>query len=244
MMRTTRGNTHIPRADAQRSTKLQRLLHRWYEALAEIRESRRSHDLRQRIDPRRRERRAPERALGGQLPRIADGRPDPESLTADPPAVDTGARERELVPLPDERSQALAVLCDRLLQELDAAEVRAAEIRFVVRKDEDSAHPRLDPGAVADTGDGDLLLELRRLIAWSGGAIADVANALETRGADLDEESRDLLRDEVEALDVDLATLHVHLADPVDWDSEFGCLLAGDVAPFDDPAADEDDADD
>jgi hypothetical protein len=81
---------------------------------------------------------------------------------------------------------------------------------------------------------------LRRLIAWSGGTIADVGRTLEARGADLDENARELLRDELAALDVDLATLNVQLADPVDWDSEFGFLLAGEVAPFDDLAADED----
>jgi hypothetical protein len=31
------------------------------------------------------------------------------------------------------------------------------------------------------------------------------------------------------------------LADPVDWDGEFECLMAGEVAPFDDPVGDEDD---
>ena len=66
---------------------------------------------------------------------------------------------------------------------------------------------------------------------------------LETRGADLDENARELLNDELAALEVDLATLNVHLADPVDWDNELGCLLAGEVAPFDDPVGDEDDDD-
>ena len=92
--------------------------------------------------------------------------------------------------------------------------------------------------------DGELVWELRRLIASSGGTIADVAQALETRGADLDEHARELLNDELAALEVDLATLNVHLADPVDWDNEFECLLAGEVAPFDDLVGDEDDQSD
>jgi hypothetical protein len=243
-MSMIRGNENLRGADAQRSTKLKTLVHRWHEALAEIRDSRLSGDLRQRIDARRRDRRAPDRALGGQLVQAAGDNPDPELIRADPPASESDAPGRELLALPDERSQALAVLCDRLLQELDAAEVKAAEIRFVVRRDEHPNYSRLDPGSAVDHADGELVWELRRLLAWSGGAIADVARALDTRGADLDEIARELLRDEVATLDVDLATLNVHLADPVDWDSEFECLLAGEVAPLDDLAADEDDEND
>ena len=132
-------------------------------------------------------------------------------------------------------------MCARLLEDLDGEEVRAAEIRFVVHKHDHPGRPRLDPGSAERVSDGELVLELRRLLAWSGGAIADVARALETRGADLDESAREFLREEIEALDGDVDTLNVYLADPINWDSEFGCLLAGEIAPFDDLARDEDD---
>ncbi len=228
-MSITRGNNNFPGTDAQASTKLKALLRRWRDALTQIRGARQSTD--------------------GELPQTADATSDMKPITPAPPDADGdadgdgdgNARERELVPLPDERSQALAVMCDRLLQELDGDDVRAAEIRFVVHRHEHPTYPRLDPGSAADPVDGELVWELRRLIAWSGGAIADVARALETRGPDLDENARALLQDELAALDVDLATLSVHLADPVDWDREFDCLLAGEVAPFDDFGADEDD---
>jgi len=243
-MNITCGNENLPGAGAQRSGKLKALLHRWQEALTEIRESRLSADLRQRIDSRRRERGAPDRAPSIQPPQAADDSREPELSRAEPPAADTSAGEREPLSLPDERAEALAFLCDRLLQELDAAEVKGAEIRFVVHKHEHPDHPRVDPGSAADPSDGELVWELRRLIAWSGGTIADVARALETRGADLDETARELLRDELEALGVDLATLNVHLAEPVDWDGEFECLLAGEVAPFDDLTDEDDENDD
>jgi hypothetical protein len=228
-MSITRGNNNFPGIDAQGSTKLKALLRRWRGALKQIRGARQWTD--------------------GELPQTADATSDMEPITPAPPDADVDAdgdgdgdaRGRELVPLPDERSQALAVMCDRLLQELDGDDVRAAEIRFVVHRHEHPTYPRLDPGSVADPVAGELVWELRRLIAWSGGAIADVARALETRGPDLDENARALLQEELAALDVDLATLNVHLADPVDWDREFECLLAGEVAPFDDFAADEDD---
>jgi hypothetical protein len=221
-MSTTRGNENY----AEDSTKLTALLRRWREALTQIRRSRHS--------------------THGELPQTAVVTPDVEPITLDPPAdadadVTDDALGRELVPLPDERSQALAVLCDRLLHELDGEDVKAAEIRFVVHKHEHPGFARLDPDSLDGPAAGELAWELRRLIAWSGGAIADVARALETRGADLDETARALLQDELAALDADLATLNVHLADPVDWDRAFECLLAGEVAPFDDLAADEDD---
>jgi hypothetical protein len=218
-MSITRGNENY----AEDSTKLKALLRRWREAITQIRGSRRS-------------------ALA-ELPQAADGAADTESTTPDRPDhdVDGDAPERPLVPLPDQRAQALAVLCDRLLQELDGTDVSGAEIRFVVHRNEHPGHPRLDPESVAAPGAAELAWELRRLIAWSGGAIADVARALEIRGADLDDTARALLQDELAALDADLATLNVHMADPVDWDREFECLLAGEVAPFDDLGADEDD---
>jgi hypothetical protein len=234
MMRITSGNEDLPGADAERFTKLKALMHRWTEVLPSLLPG----DRRQKIDTARPDCSAP----GPQLTHAADDRREP--IGADLPATDGEPRERQLVPLPDERSQALAVLCDRLLQELDGADVKAAEIRFVVHKDENSGCPRLDPGMVAGAGDDELVRELCRLIAWSGQSIADVVRALETRDGALDEHARELLRDELAALDVDLATLNLHLPDPVDWDSELECLLAGEVAPFDDLARDEDDEND
>jgi len=230
-MSTTRGNNNLPVIDAQSSTKLKALLRRWRQAYLDARDA-------------LTESRDSQRPTDGQLSQAPDAMSDPQLIGSGPPATDADSAERPLVPLPDERAQALAVLCDRLLQELDGEDVRAAEIRFVVHRHEHPGYPRLDPEAVADPATGELLWELRRLIAWSGGAIADVARVLETRGSDLDKEARALLQDEIAALDVDLATLNVHLADPVDWDTEFHCLLAGEVAPFDDPVADEDDDND
>ena len=235
MMTTTNAYKDLPSAIAQRSAKLKAFMHRWHQALLSIRKSLLSGDLRLRIDARWRD----GHAHKAQLTQDADERPEP--VRADPTPSDDESQERALIPLPDDRSQALAVLCNRLLDELDGEEVNGAEIRFVVQKREDPGYPRVDRGTRDSAGDGELVLELRRLIAWSGGTIAEVAQALEARGATLDKNARELLRDEVEALDVDLAILNAFLADPVDWDTEFGCLLSGEVAPFDDLAGDEDD---
>lgn len=213
-MSTTSGNKDLPDANARRSTKLKALIHRWHEGLTDIRVSLLSADRRDRNFDRR-DRRASERAAERAPTPAADEGPEP--ITAGPLTTGGDTVERELVPFPDERSQALTALCQRLLQELaDGEEVRAAEIRFVVHKHEHEhpSYPRLDPESAAGAGGGELVWELRQLIAWSGGTLADVARALETRGADLDDNARELLRDELAALDIDLDTLNVHLAAP------------------------------
>jgi hypothetical protein len=102
----------------------------------------------------------------------------------------------------------------------------------------------LDSGQRDDTEGEELLWELRRLLASSGGTIADVANALERRGREVDRKSRDLLQDEVGAIEIDIAVLKTLLSDPVDWDAETRRLLAGEVPPFEDHLGDDDDAED
>ena len=90
--------------------------------------------------------------------------------------------------------------------------------------------------------EGDLIWELRRLLAWSGGTIADVTQALELRGGELDAEARSLLQDELDALDSDLALLRAVLTERMDWDRAYERLLAGEIPSLDEHAlsADED----
>ena len=76
------------------------------------------------------------------------------------------------------------------------------------------------------------------LLNHSNGTIADVAHHLETRAADLDDDARELLREDVLALDEELATVKALLA-PVDWDAEHGRLLAGEIPPIEGDADDE-----
>ena len=76
------------------------------------------------------------------------------------------------------------------------------------------------------------------LLTHSNGTIADVAHHLETRAADLDDDARQQLHEDVLALDEELATVKALLA-PVDWDAEHARLLAGEIPPFEDDADDE-----
>ena len=87
---------------------------------------------------------------------------------------------------------------------------------------------------------GKLVSWLGWLLNHSNGTIADVAHHLETRAADLDDDARERLRDDVLVLDDELATVKALLA-PVDWDAEHGRLLAGEIPPFEDDADDEQD---
>jgi len=154
----------------------------------------------------------------------------------------------ERAPLPGERAEALAAVCEALLRQFDDERAGAAEIRLVVHKrDELPTEPASDPGpdsrSAVDVGEEELVLELRRLLASSGGAIADVARALEVRGDDIDRAGRELLQDEVLAVEVDIAILKMLLSDPLDWDLECRRLLTGEVPPFEDRVVDEDQAD-
>jgi hypothetical protein len=105
---------------------------------------------------------------------------------------------------------------------------------------EQTAEPEPEPPV--DGEDEELLWELRRLIASSGGTIADVAHALERRGDEVDRKGRELLGEEVRAVEVDIAILQSLLSDPIDWDQECGRLLAGEISPYDDDLADDEDA--
>jgi hypothetical protein len=249
-MKLSSANRNLSYANPQCCVKLKELIQRWQDGLNGIRVSLVPGDRRRRTKRDQSVLPAPEIAAVDQLTPIPDDSPEPIAtapVTGDGDVEvdgdhngDRDAEERAAAPTLDERSQALAEVCARLLQDLDGEEVRAAEIRFVVQKHDHPGRPRLDPESADRVSDGELVLELRRLLAWSGGAVADVARALETRGAELDESARDLLREEIDSLIADVDTLNLYLAEPIDWNTEFGCLLAGEVAPFDDPTDDED----
>lgn len=148
--------------------------------------------------------------------------------------------------LPEGRSEALAAVCEELLRQFDDDKAGAAEIRLVVHKraeEQAASDPPSDSSSAAHDEGEELVWELRRLIASSGGTIADVALALEQRGGEVDRRARRLLHDEVLAIDVDLAALKTLLSDSVDWDTECKRLLADDVPPFEDPIADDYDSD-
>lgn len=147
--------------------------------------------------------------------------------------------------LPAERPEALAAICEALLRQFDDDDAGAAEIRLVVHKrgelaSEPASRPRPDSRPPAETEGEELVWGLRQLLASSGEMIGDVAHALETRGEDVDGKGRELLQDEVRAVEVDIAVLKTLLSGPVDWDRECKRLLADEVPPFEDGVVEDD----
>ncbi len=160
------------------------------------------------------------------------------------------AKESDRPSLPEERAEALAAVCEALLRQFDDEQAGAAEIRLFVHKRnelpaEHASGPRADSGSVLDAESEELAWRLRQLLASSGDTIADVAEALEKRGEDVNDKGRELLRDEVRAVEVELAVVKTLLPGDVDWDGECKRLLADEVPPFEaDAVDDEDDEDD
>jgi hypothetical protein len=124
-------------------------------------------------------------------------------------------------------------------------DVSAVDIRITVHKrtapSDVESEPWSNPWPAAQSDAVKLRAQLRWLLTQSSGTIADVAHQLETYGTDVDEGTREQLRDDVLALDEELAALKALLLGPVDWDAEHGRLLAGEVPPFDE---DDDDSED
>jgi hypothetical protein len=150
---------------------------------------------------------------------------------------------------PGERAEALAAVCQELLRQFDDEQAGAAEIRLVVHKRDElstapASGPRSSSRPAADADYRELVWELRYLLASSGGTIADVAHTLEGLGDEIDRKGRDLLKDEVRAIEVDIAVLKTILSDAVDWDAECKRLLADEVPPFEDRLVVDDDEDD
>lgn len=116
-------------------------------------------------------------------------------------------------------------------------DVSAVDIRITVHRQtapsEVEPEPLSNPWTVTQSDAVKLRAQLRWLMTQSSGTIADVAHQLETYGTDVDDSTREQLRDDVLVLDEELATVKMLLLGPVDWDAEHGRLLAGEVPPFD-----------
>jgi hypothetical protein len=127
-------------------------------------------------------------------------------------------------------------------RELSRDDVTAVDVRLTVHTGRHPAefYSGYSPIA-AELSAGTQLQRLRWLLTQSSGMIAAVANQLEDRPADVDDDARVKLQDDLDVLDDELALLKVLLLGPVDWDAEQGRLLAGEIPPFDDDDSDDED---
>lgn len=97
------------------------------------------------------------------------------------------------------------------------------------------------PWRPAELEAGELLRRLRWLLNQASGTVANIAHQVETCAAALDDDAREQLLDDVLVLDEELATLKALLVAPVDWDAEYGRLLAGEIGPYEPDPDDEGD---
>jgi hypothetical protein len=95
-----------------------------------------------------------------------------------------------------------------------------------------------EPAAAARAGD--LVPRLRWLLTESAGTTANVAHLLETCAAEVDDNARAQLYEDVSVLEEELATVKALLGNYVDWDAAAKRLLAGEIPPL---AGDEDQVD-
>jgi hypothetical protein len=136
----------------------------------------------------------------------------------------------------DEPCKALARACQQTLSAIGDDERMAIEIRLAVRKPGDpeasTDQANWNPWRVAEAMGDELVPTLRWLLTQASGTVGRVAHQLEHRATDIDDVARLKLRDDVLVLDDELAALKALLL-AIDWDSELGHLLRGELPPFD-----------
>ena len=169
---------------------------------------------------------------------------DPPSSDLERPAPGTEPEPRAVAPVRARGRAWLANVWQHARHAFSGDSVPAADIRDTVHRREQPAELKPEPrptlGPPADLEAGELLPRLGWLLTHASGKIADVAHHLETRAADLDNDAREQLRDDLLALHEELAPLTA-LLEPVDWDAEHARLLADEIPPFRDDADDQQD---
>ena len=163
------------------------------------------------------------------------------------PTFEAYVRERWGVDVPDGSSlshtaasdtpcEALAKACEETLSALDHDDRAGIDIRLAVRKHGEPGASEQgqtwDPWEVADAIGEDLLPTLRWLLTQAGGTISRVAHQLEHRAAEIDDNAREQLRDDVMVVDDELATVKALLIALNDWDAELERLMNGELPPF------------
>ncbi len=249
-MSSTNPDNNLTSAEVEHLDTLEAIVQRGLDAdlqlgnaLAEISDASLYRGTHQTFDAYLRDRWGISRAPDNQLIQAAE-LADRSSTEVDLPPPATEPEERPLAPACGEGPEPVADLSEQASQELSDDDVTAIEVRPTVYTRE---HPAdLNPARwpipwrPMELEAGKLVSWLAGLLTHSNGTIADVAHHLESRAADLDDGARQQLRDDVLALDEELATVKALLA-PVDWDAEHERLLAGEIPPFEHDADDQQD---
>ena len=249
-MSSTNPDNTLTSAEVEHLDRLETIVQRGLDAdlqlgnaLAEISDASLYRGTHQKFEAYLRDRWGIRRAPDDQLIQAAE-LADRSCTEVDLPASATEPEDRPFAPVHGEGPEAYASLWEQAFQELSDDDVTAVEVRLTVHRRERPAELTPAPCPIrwrpGELQAGKLVSWLGWLLNHSNGTIADVAHHLETRAADLDDDARERLRNDVLVLDDELATVKALLA-PVDWDAEHGRLLAGEIPPFEDDADDEQD---
>lgn len=128
--------------------------------------------------------------------------------------------------------EALAEACKETMAALEGSDRLDLEIHLAVRK-QGEAGAAEDPSEIVEALGNELLPTMRWLMAKASGTLGLIAYQLESRAADIDDDERARLRDDVLVLEDELVTVKALLAGLVDWDAEFGRLLDDELPPSD-----------
>lgn len=250
-MSSCNPNNILTSAEVEHLNKLEAIVQRGLDtdlelgnALAEISDASLYRDTHQTFEAYLRDRWGIRRSRDYQLSQTAEVA-DPPSSDPELPAPGTEPEPRAVAPVRGGGPDSLTNVWEQARHVFDDDGVTPVDIRAnVYRRDqpaERKPEPRPNPGRLGDSEAAALLARLGWLLTQSSGTIADVAHHLETRAADLDDDAREQLRDDVLALHEELATLKA-LLEPVDWDAQHERLLAGEIPPFQDDPDDDQDA--
>jgi hypothetical protein len=165
----------------------------------------------------------------------ADGN-HPSRPGADTDATPTGEPAHDAA-LSDTPCDAFAKACEQTLAALAGNERMDIEIRLAVRElgapDAPAGGRSRDASEIPERMGEALVPALRWLLTQASGTIGLVAHHLESRAADIDDEARAQLRDDVVVLEDELGTVKALLAELIDWDWELGRMLNDELPPFD-----------
>ena len=249
-MSSTNPDNLPTRTEVERLNKLEAIVQRGLDtdlelgnALAEISDASLYRATHQTFEAYLRDRWDIRRSPDDQLSHAA-GIADPPSHDLKLPAPGAEPEPRRVAPVRGGGRDALANVWEQIRHAFTADGASAVDVRVTVYTREEPAELKPErPPTVGTPGDleaGELLASLGWLLTQASGKIADVAHHLETRAADLDDDGREQLRDDLLALHDEVAPLKA-LLEPVDWDAEHRRLLAGEIPPFQNDAEDKQD---
>jgi len=249
-MNTPNPDNSISRPETARRNKLTAIMHRTFQASLSAgnavdgnRQARLCGDIHHTIKTYLRDRWPIARSRQIELTTPGDAR-EQRRPTAGIPAREVDAQTPDALPQLGDVPNTLARGWEQAFRAFGEGDVTAADIRLTFYKhqhpDDATLEPMPQPGPAGTARTGAMVPMLRWLLTEATGTIANVAHQLETRAAEIDDDARVQLQDDLIVLDDELMTVKALLGEPIDWDQENRRLLAGEIPPLE-SAADEED---